>query len=66
MRGLSNRTIELLGFAYQLLAVLHPMNLRQLHYAIFSAAVIDYQNDQRCYRRLSNATSNARRRHRRA
>ena len=52
MRGLSSRTIELIGFAYKLLAVFHPMTLRQLHYTIFSAAEIDYQNDQRCYRRL--------------
>jgi hypothetical protein len=40
------------------------MTLRQLHYAIFSAAKIDYQNNQKDYKRLSRATTLARREHR--
>jgi hypothetical protein len=44
MRGLSARTLELIAFAHQLLADLHPMTLRQLHYTIFSAAKIVYDN----------------------
>jgi hypothetical protein len=66
MRGLSRRTIELRDFARELLAGLHPMNLRQLHYTIFSAAKIDYQNTQPDYKRLSRVTTDSRRRHRRA
>jgi hypothetical protein len=39
MRGLSEKTLELIAFARLLLVELHPMTtLRQLHYAIFSAA----------------------------
>jgi hypothetical protein len=64
MRGLSARTKELIVFAYQLLKVSHPMTLRQLHYAIFSAAKIDYDNTQADYKRLSRATTHARRLHR--
>jgi hypothetical protein len=37
------------------------MTLRQLHYAIFSAAKIDYENTQADYKRLSRATTLARR-----
>jgi hypothetical protein len=40
------------------------MTLRQLHYAIFSAAEIDYENTQADYKRLSRATTRARRLHR--
>jgi hypothetical protein len=51
-------------FARMLLAELHPMTLRQLHYAIFSAAKIPYANTQQEYKRLSRHTSNARRNYR--
>ena len=64
MRGLSHNTIELIETARALLARDHPMTLRQLHYSIFSAAVISYQNNQADYRRLSRATTLARRTHR--
>ncbi len=37
------------------------MTLRQLHYAIFSAAKIAYDNTQADYKRLSRATTTARR-----
>jgi hypothetical protein len=33
MRGLSEKTTELISVARQLLAEFHPMTLRQLHYA---------------------------------
>jgi hypothetical protein len=61
MRGLSEKTIELLLFARALLAEFNPMTLRQLHYAIFSAAKIAYDNAQADYKRLSRATTTARR-----
>src|SRR5262245_61166001 len=61
MRGLSARTLELILFARRLLAELHPMTLRQLHYAIFSASKIGYDNPPADYKRLSRATSHARR-----
>ena len=61
MRGLSEKTIELLLFARALLAEFNPMTLRQLHYAIFSAAKIAYDNTQADYKRLSRATTTARR-----
>jgi hypothetical protein len=64
MRGLAQRTIELVMFARELLAENHPMTLRQLHYAIFSAARIPYNNAQNDYKRLSHHTSRARRRYR--
>jgi hypothetical protein len=64
MRGLSKKTLELIAFARQLLEAAHPMTLRQLHYAIFSAAKIDYDNAQADYKRLSRATTFARRTHR--
>jgi len=64
MRGLSSATIELIGFARELLAELHPMTLRQLHYAIFSAAKIEYSNTHRSYRRLGRVTTAARRSYR--
>ena len=41
MRGPSLKTLELIAFAQQVLEQYHPMTLRQLHYAIFSAAKID-------------------------
>ena len=64
MRGLAKKTEELIAFARTLLAELHPMTLRQLHYAIFSAAKIAYENTQTDYKRLSRATTRARRAHR--
>jgi hypothetical protein len=64
MRGISQDTIELILFARQLLAAAHPMTLRQLHYAIFSASVIAYTNTMSDYKRLSRATTMARRAYR--
>ena len=64
MRGRSQKTLELILFARSLLTKLHPMTLRQLHYAIFSAAMIAYDNTQADYKRLSRATTHARRLHR--
>jgi hypothetical protein len=58
------RTVELIAFARELLAARHPMTLRQLHYTIFSAAKIDYRNTQADYKRLSRATTKARRQYR--
>jgi hypothetical protein len=66
MRGLSRKTIELRDFARNLLAANRPMNLRQLHYTIFSAAKIAYQNNLADYKRLSRVTTDSRRRHRQA
>jgi hypothetical protein len=60
-RGLSKSTIELIQFAQVLLERDNPQTLRQLHYAIFSAAIIAYQNDLASYRRLSRVTTIARR-----
>ncbi len=64
MRGLSKATIELIRFARQLLAADYPMTLRQLHYVIFSAAIIAYGNTQADYKRLSRVTTIARRAYR--
>jgi hypothetical protein len=64
MRGLAKKTEELIAFAHTLLAEQHPMTLRQLHYAIFSAAKIAYDNTQADYKRLSRATTLSRRTHR--
>jgi hypothetical protein len=64
--GLSQRTIELIDFARELLKASHPMTLRQLHYTIFSAARIDYRNTPADYKRLSRATTKARRDYREA
>ena len=61
MRGLSKKTIELILFARQLLAELNPMTLRQLHYAVFSASKIAYDNTPADYKRLSRVTTTARR-----
>jgi hypothetical protein len=61
MRGLAKETIELIMFARLLLEQLHPMTLRQLHYAVFSAAKIAYENTHNEYRRLGRATTRARR-----
>jgi len=61
MRGLSKKTLELIAFARSLLAEFHPMTLRQLHYAVFSAAKIGYDNTPADYKRLSRATTTARR-----
>jgi len=63
-KGLSRKTIELIEFVLLLLRRDHPMTLRQLHYAIFSAAVISYFNDQAHYKRLSRVTTLARRAYR--
>lgn len=64
MRGLSAQTKELIEYAYRLLEADHPQTLRQLHYAIFSRKEIPYENSQADYKRLSRATSFARRAHR--
>jgi hypothetical protein len=64
MRGLAKNTVELIAFARQVLAEHHPMTLRQLHYAIFSAAKIAYDNTPQDYKRLSRATTKARRHYR--
>jgi hypothetical protein len=64
MRGLAKRTVELIVFASLLLAELHPMTLRQLHYAIFSAAKIAYDNTPEDYERLSRVTTTVRRNYR--
>jgi hypothetical protein len=45
MRGLSESTKQLIRYAYRLLEAVHPQTLRQLHYAIFSLAVILYANE---------------------
>jgi hypothetical protein len=65
MRGLSRSTVELITYARRLLAESNPMTLRQLHYAIFSRREIPYENDQAAYKRLSRATTAARRNYRR-
>lgn len=64
MRGKSENTKELILFCRELLEELHPMTLRQLHYAIFSRKEIEYTNTQRDYRRLSRVTTDARRTYR--
>jgi hypothetical protein len=64
MRGLSARTLELIRFARQLLADHHPMTLRQLHYAVFSASRIPYDNTPADYKRLSRVTTMGRRNYR--
>ena len=64
MRGLSSDTKELIEYAATLLAADSPQTLRQLHYAIFSRREIAYENDQAHYKRLSRATTLARRRYR--
>ena len=64
MRGLANATLELIAFAKRLLTEFHPMTLRQLHYAVFSAAKIAYDNTLQDYKRLSRATTKARRSYR--
>jgi hypothetical protein len=61
MRGLSRATILLIRYANRLLRDNHPMTLRQLHYAIFSRKEIPYDNTLADYRRLSRATTVARR-----
>jgi hypothetical protein len=64
MRGLSNSTKELIEYAAGLLEQDHPQTLRQLHYAIFSQDEIAYENTQADYKRLSRATTVARRAYR--
>jgi hypothetical protein len=64
MRGLASKTSELIRYAYGLLQADHPQTLRQLHYAIFSRSAISYKNNQADYKRLSRATSVARRAYR--
>jgi hypothetical protein len=63
-RGLSKATLALIHYARTRLEALHPMTLRQLHYAIFSRKEIDYANDKASYARLGRAVSTARRAHR--
>ena len=54
MRGLAKATLELIWFAKQLLTEHNPMTLRQLHYAIFSAAnKPEYDNTKADYKRLA-------------
>lgn len=64
MRGTSSSTKELTAFCYRLLKELHPMTLRQLHYAIFSRQEIEYTNTPKDYKRLSRVTTKARRAYR--
>lgn len=64
MRGLSTNTKELIQYAFRLLKQDHPQTLRQLHYAIFSRNEIVYENTQADYKRLSRATTAARRAYR--
>ncbi len=64
MRGRSAKTKELIAYVRKLLTEAHPMTLRQLHYAIFSRAEIQYENTQAAYKRLSRATTVARREYR--
>src|SRR5436190_14238517 len=61
MRGFSESTKELIAYAKQLLEADHPQTLRQLHYAIFSKKQITYSNDLASYKKLSRATTTARR-----
>jgi hypothetical protein len=63
-RGLSRDTLDLIYYAKRLLADLHPMTLRQLHYAIFSRGEIRYENDKPSYVKLGRATTKARRAYR--
>jgi hypothetical protein len=64
MRGLSQATKDLIEHARQLLETDHPMTLRQLHCAIFSRREVPYENSQADYKRLSRATTVARRAYR--
>ena len=64
MRGLSKSTKELIQYAAGLLEQDNPQTLRQLHYAIFSRKEIPYENTQADYKRLSRATTVARRAYR--
>jgi hypothetical protein len=50
MRGLATKTLGLILFARSPLEEFHPMKLRQMHYAIFSAAKISYENTQADYK----------------
>ena len=53
MCGLSTKTLEPIAFARALFEVSYTMTLPQLHYAIFSAAKIDYENASADYKCLS-------------
>ena len=64
MRGSSARTNELIEYGRRLLEADNPQTLQQLHYAIFSRKEIPYSNTQADYKRLSRATSFARRAYR--
>jgi hypothetical protein len=64
MRGLAETTKLLISYARALLEADHPQTLRQLHYAIFSRSEVGYQNTQADYKRLSRATTAARRTYR--
>jgi hypothetical protein len=61
MRGIAQKTKDLIEFAYQVLEEIQPAGLRALHYAIFSRQEIEYENDKSSYRRLSSITTYARR-----
>src|SRR6202030_931979 len=65
MRGVSQRTKDIIALAGKILAEDHPQTLRQLHYRIFSLGVIDYKNDRASYRKLCRTLTDARRAHRR-
>jgi hypothetical protein len=60
-RGFSEKSRDLISSARELREAAHPMPLRHLHYAIFSAAKIDYENAQADHERPSRATTVARR-----
>ena len=64
MRGLAEKTKELIAYVRGLLEENQPMTLRQLHYAIFSRNEIPYENTQASYKRLSRVTTLARRAYR--
>jgi hypothetical protein len=64
MRGLVKKTQELIAYTRRLLESDHPQTLRQLHYAVFSRREIEYENRHADYKRLSRATTFARRVHR--
>jgi hypothetical protein len=61
MRGLADKTIKLMLYAYDVLTEIQPATLRQLHYTVFSRAEIAYANDRASYRLLGKATSISRR-----
>jgi hypothetical protein len=61
MRGIAQKTKDLIECARRVLTRENPMGLRQLHYRIFSLAELEYANDESSYDRLGNAMTYARR-----